>query len=573
MEHFKELWAVDFEFFAPDGERPLPLCMVALNVKTEYIVRLWLRESGNAPPAFLTEDNLYIAYYASAEIGCHFALGWQVPINLCDLFAEHRVLTNGLGVRNGLLDACQYWGAGEGSSAYKKDMRDRIMAGPPYTEEEQQAILDYCQTDVEATVRLYRKMETLLDGPRTLLRGRFMASVAAMEWRGIPIDTEILSRLKRHWQRLQERMIEEVDQEYGVYEGRTFKLDRFEEYLRIYGIAWPRTETGRLSLTDDVFKDMAKSYPALQRLKDLRYILGQLRLNALAVGADDRNRTLLSPFRAKTGRNAPSTSKFIFGPGTWLRGLIKPEPGRALAYVDYSQQEFALAGYLSGDQNMIRAYESGDPYLSFAQMAGAAPPDATKATHGAIRDQFKVCSLGVQYGMKEQSLARQLVRPPVYAKELLQAHKRTFKRFWQWQEEMQSSAILERRVVTAFGWQMRVTPDDIRTLANWPMQATGADILRVAAIMLEEAGIEVLCPVHDAFLIESSEEEIEEKAAACQRIMEDASGIVLAGQGTVKTDVEIVRYPDRYSDKRGVDTWDRVMRLLEEIEQEGSADE
>jgi hypothetical protein len=573
MEQFKELWAVDFEFFAPDGERPLPLCMVAQNVKTEEIVRLWLRESGNAPPAFLTEENLYIAYYASAEIGCHFALGWQVPINLCDLFAEHRVLTNGLGVRNGLLDACLYWGAGEGSSAYKKDMRDRIMAGPPYTEEERQAILDYCQTDVEATVRLYRKMETLLDGPRTLLRGRFMASVASMEWRGIPIDTEILSGLKRHWQRLQERMIEEVDQEYGVYDGRTFKLDRFEQYLRTYGIAWPRTETGRLSLTDDVFKDMTKSYPALQRLKDLRYILGQLRLNALAVGADGRNRALLSPFRAKTGRNAPSTSKFIFGPGTWLRGLIKPEQGRALAYVDYSQQEFALAGYLSGDQSMIRAYESGDPYLSFAQMAGAAPPDATKATHGAIRDQFKVCSLGVQYGMKEQSLARQLVKPPVYAKELLQAHKRTFKRFWQWQEEMQSSAILERRVVTAFGWQMRITPDDIRTLANWPMQATGADILRVAAIMLEEAGTEVLCPVHDAFLIESSEEEIEEKAAACQRIMEAASGIVLAGKGTVKTDVEIVRYPDRYSDKRGVDTWDRIMRLLEEIEQEGSADE
>ena len=41
---------------------------------------------------------------------------------------------------------------------------------------------------------------------------------------------------------------------------------------------------------------------------------------------------MLSPYRAKTGRNAPSNSRFIFGPSTWLRGLIKPEPGRAVLH-------------------------------------------------------------------------------------------------------------------------------------------------------------------------------------------------------------------------------------------------
>ncbi|WP_343089241.1 DNA polymerase [Methanocalculus natronophilus] len=452
-------------------------------------------------------------------------------------------------------------------------MRARIMEGPPYSEEEQQAILDYCQSDVEATVYLYRNMESRLDGPRTLLRGRFMAAVASMEYRGIPIDLETLRRLERHWERLQERLIEEVDQSYGVYGGRTFKLDLFEKYLQERGMDWPRTETGRLSLTDDTLKDMTKTYPGLQPLRDLRYILGQLRLNSLAVGSDGRNRTLLSPFRAKTGRNAPSTSKFIFGPAVWLRGLIKPEKGRALAYVDYSQQEFALAAYLSNDPNMIRAYESGDPYLSFAQMAGAAPEGATKQTHGQIRDQFKVCALAVQYGMKEQSLSKQLGKPLPYGKELIQHHKRTFKRFWEWQDRLQGTSLLEKKISTSYGWQFKLISggDQVSTLRNWPMQATGADILRIAAIMLEDAGIEVLCPVHDAFLVESSIEDLEETVKTCQSLMEEASRQALGGAGFVRTDAEVITYPGRYCDKRGRDTWQMIQRLLDEIEQETGA--
>ena len=105
---------------------------------------------------------------------------------------------------------------------------------------------------------------------------------------------------------------------------------------------------------------------------------------------------MLSPFASKTGRNQPSNAKFIFGAASWLRGLIQPKRGRALAYVDWSQQEFGIAAYLSGDAKMKEAYLSGDPYLAFAKQAGAVPPDATKETHGAIRNQYKSCVLGVQ---------------------------------------------------------------------------------------------------------------------------------------------------------------------------------
>ena len=125
-------------------------------------------------------------------------------------------------------------------------------------------------------------------------------------------------------------------------------------------------------------------------IRELRHTLGQLRLNALAVGADGRNRCLLSAFQARTGRNQPSNSRYIFGPSCWLRGLIKPERGRAVAYVDWSQQEFGIAAALSGDGAMMEAYSSGDPYLTFAKQAGAVPADATKQSHPHKRGQLKV---------------------------------------------------------------------------------------------------------------------------------------------------------------------------------------
>ena len=65
------------------------------------------------------------------------------------------------------------------------------------------------------------------------------------------------------------------------------------------------------------------------------------------------------------------------------------------------------------------AYRSGDPYLAFAKQAGAAPPDATKATHKAIRDQFKSTVLAVQYGMGADALAQRIGQPPIRARELL----------------------------------------------------------------------------------------------------------------------------------------------------------
>src|SRR6516164_5755542 len=137
---------------------------------------------------------------------------------------------------------------------------------------------------------------------------------------------------------------------------------------------------------------------------------GALRLNDLAVGRDGRNRLMLSAFQARTGRNQPSNSRFIFGPSVWLRGLIKPPPGYGVAYIDWRQQEFAVAAVLSNDVAMQAAYQSGDPYLTFGQQAGLIPADGTKTSHKFERELCKQCVLATQYGMEAESLSARIGR-------------------------------------------------------------------------------------------------------------------------------------------------------------------
>ena len=236
-------------------------------------------------------------------------------------------------------------------------------------------------------------MGGIIDLPRALLRGRYMKAAAQIEHLGTPIDTAAFNLLRQHWATIQDALIQEIDAECRVFEGRTFKANRFQEYLVRNNISWPKLESGALDLSDDAFREMARIHTQIAPLRELRVALSQMRLTELAVGHDGRNRCLLSAFRARTGRNQPSNSRFIFGPSVWLRGLIRPEPGYGLAYLDWSQQEFGIAAALSGDPNMLEAYESGDPYLTFAKQAGAVPTDGTKESHPQEREQFKACVL------------------------------------------------------------------------------------------------------------------------------------------------------------------------------------
>jgi len=397
-----------------------------------------------------------------------------------------------------------------------------------------------------------------------------MKAVSHMEHNGIPIDVDALGSLRNNWEDIQDSLINQIDRSYGVFDGRTFKHDLWERFVTENDIPWPRLESGNLDLKDETFREMARMHPSVAPIRELRLALSQLRLSNLEVGIDGRNRCMLSPFSSKTGRNQPSNSKYIFGPSVWLRGLIRPKPGMGIAYIDWEQQEFGIAAALSQDSRMMEAYQTGDPYLAFAKQAGAVPVEATKASHSVEREKFKACVLAVQYGMGYMSLAQRIGCPDWEARELLRLHRTTYAQFWAWSDSVADHAELERHLWTVFGWQIHY-PGEVnpRSARNFPMQANGAEMLRLACCFATESGIKVCAPVHDAILMEFELSREEDVVVATQEWMREASAEVLGGF-ELRTEALIVRYPDRYMDKRGREMWDNVWSIIAEIEQTGN---
>ena len=481
----------------------------------------------------------------------------------------------------GLLDALDYFKIRDVHGytyTEKTELQDLAIRGAPFTEQEKRDLLHYCAADVEALAPLLERLLTHIRAKRrapgapprgfvqALNRGRYVTAVAHMEFVGVPIDEPTFEWLKAHRLEVRAHLIEQGDREYNVFDGTDLHKGRFRKYLAEQQLlnTWPRTDKrGDLSTDQDVMKEQARAHPQLENLRQLLLLRSALQKFQLAVGPDSRNRAPLWPFTAATGRNAPSSGEFIFGPSTWWRGLIKPAEGMALAYIDWSAQELAIAAALSQDPELLKAVESGDPYLSFAMRADLAPDGATKQSHPHERGISKVAMLGMQYGMQPRSLAAGTGLSPIHAQRLHQQLQRTYEVFGRWSQRVIDTGLLRGEITTLCGWRAAVVEGTkVTTLKNFPAQAHGAAMLRAACCLIVEDGIQLCAPIHDAVLVEAPIDEIDAVVARTRRHMAKASRELLGGF-EVGTDAEIVRYPDRYMESRGRKIWDLMMAFKE----------
>src|SRR5262245_9968254 len=135
-----------------------------------------------------------------------------MPARILDLFTEFRDRLNGLPWSGfGLVNALGYFGLDTIGADEKAEMRSMIVGGGPWNDNERAAILDYCESDVDALARLLPAMLPRLDLPRALLRGRYMAAAAAMEFAGVPIDVDMLVLLRQGWTGIQDELIAAID--------------------------------------------------------------------------------------------------------------------------------------------------------------------------------------------------------------------------------------------------------------------------------------------------------------------------------------------------------------------------
>jgi hypothetical protein len=422
---YGETWFLDTEFNfrptaahtfpanpQPDGSIQHPVCLVAQQLNSGRKVEVFEGEFGPEPPFSVGPENLFIAYNAVAEWLTFLALGLPLPCRVFDLYIEYRRHICGtpwdLPVKGNksLLMALAHFGVPGITADQKDEERDFILRGGPWKAPDQRRIKDYCYTDVRPLPKLAERLlyadccgEPLRSNPAGLAqaihRGRFSLAAARMEHTAIAVDTKLLDPVTAAWDSIRATVIEEMD-EFGVYPDGHFNNAKFLERMDAFEIPWPRVDSGLPKTDKDTFKDMVRRHPRIKPISELRYRLSEMHLERLQIGADGRNRTSCMMFGSKTGRNTPSQNKYLFGVAKWTRHFLMPPPGGATAYLDYRNQEFHIAGVLSGDAELLAVLAAPDPYMAFAITAGLAPEGATKQTHPEIRRGLQGVAAGHQ---------------------------------------------------------------------------------------------------------------------------------------------------------------------------------
>jgi hypothetical protein len=594
VKNFTNVVVCDFEYEAADGELPNVLCMVAyvLNENLQHVrtIRMWRGEFTTAPPFDVGGDTLFVAYSAWAEMTCFLALGWRFPVHIFDQHTAYLAASNILLPHNPdevrkkqskrLPDACRAYGI-EGWENIDKDTIARAIGEGRWREYGQEAVFAYCEEDVRKSTDLLRAQLRgcpqrygfcPADVARVLHWSNYSAkAVAQIQARGMPIDMRLWNLVQENKAAVIRHLLARLDPSHGsddpIYtpEGE-WSYDRFERWLTSVGVvAWPRLESGRLDIDGDAFRLMYH-VPGIEGLHALRDSLGVIVKAKLPIGRDGRNRPSLFPFCTATGRNAHAKS--LYNAHAGMRSFMVFPEDKIGVYLDWRTQEVAIAAALSGDEALIRDYNRGDVYHALAKMCGLTDdPDPVhwKKHNRPVRDRMKPLQLGINYGMGVPSLARGLNRHPLIASTIIEKHRRTYPRLWEWREEVAQNALLTRYMESVYGWPLYLSSSpNKRTLYNFPMQSGGAEMLRLATCRLCEAGIVPSMLIHDGILLETHSEE---QVMHAMHIMREAGKDVCDGLD-VGVDVDQrLEHGARYQDKRPVARamWETVMQALQGV--------
>lgn len=394
-------------------------------------------------------------------------------------------------------------------------------------------------------------------------------------------------RLQANWTTITSKLARKLEDEhlYGVYwfDGKGqhhWSEAKFSDLVERRGLAdvWPRTAKGKYRVGDPkrggedekVFKQMALLDPHFEPLRQTRKLLSEFKKFELPIGRDGRCRAGNIPFTQRTGRSSPKRGS-IFAMPAWGRFLIKPAPGRALAYVDLKSAEFGIAAALSQDQVMLKLYSdmvSGlieDVYLEVAKMAAAAPPDATMESHADVRKLWKPACLATQYGAQPETIAKGANCSLSVARGIHYTHHHLFHRYWDYIDMLRVEAQASGVMQTRGGWKIQTRYQKEGTLGNFPVQAHCAEIMRLAVSYMVGEGLQLCTTVHDAVLVGDSIEGIGRAVETTKACWRKASLEVIGFE--LDADDKIVRYPDRYEDKDGKEMFHLLLQLLDEAEQ------
>jgi DNA polymerase-1 len=194
-----------------------------------------------------------------------------------------------------------------------------------------------------------------------------------------------------------------------------------------------------------------------------------------------------------------------------------------LLSADYSQIELRLMAHLSGDENMIEAFNNNEDIHSATavKINNVSPKQVTVN----MRRKAKVANFGIIYGISAYGLSQRLNISRKEAKELIDSYFNTYKKVKEYMGKAISTAKEKGYVETIFGRRRYLRDIDsanafIRGIAernaiNAPLQGSAADIIKLAMVNIHRKlnGIyktRMILQVHDELIFDVYREELDE---------------------------------------------------------------
>ena len=226
--------------------------------------------------------------------------------------------------------------------------------------------------------------------------------------------------------------------------------------------------------------------------------------------------------------------------GRRIRSAFVPEPGKIFIAADYSQIELRLLAHLSGDKNMIAAFNEGtDIHANTArEIMGLGAFDEVS---DEIRRIGKTINFGIVYGMGAFRLSRELGIPVHQATTYINNYFARYPRVKEYFAKIEDAAMSNGEVQTIFGRKRVISSIDtsgrdsgfaMRAAINAPLQGSAADIIKLAMIkvdsMLRSSDIDVklILQIHDELLIEAADRGTAENEKLMKSVQEAMESVM-----------------------------------------------
>ena len=441
--------------------------------------------------------------------------------------------------------------------------RDLVPKGRAFDAVPLEAAALYSAEDSDLCIRLMNHYRPLLENAGTLklfetLEMPLMPVLAEMEGEGIRIEAGVLKDYGREL----EAELDEIQAKAWQTAGREFNLSspkQLQEILFVERRLTPGKKTKTGYSTDAAsLEELARGDP-LPALILRHRTLAKLKstyVDTLAEMADERGRlhTNFDQCGTATGRLSSREPNMQNIPvraeeGRRIREAFVAAPGRVLISADYSQIELVILAHLSGDENLVAAFNDGtDVHARTAALIFAIPEAEVSNERRRIA---KTINFGVMYGMSAFRLSGELGISRGDASRFIEAYFATYSGVRRFIEELiagteergYAETILGRRrpVPTINSRNKTEKAAAERVAVNTPIQGSAADVVKTAMINLdkklaaEQSPARLLLQVHDELILECPEEAAGETAKLVKSEMERAMTLSVPLRVSVET--------------------------------------